>query len=112
MKERTLLAKVVDHLHRITPLPEQVAEVAVRTDLFANGLAQLDQRVRVVGYEAGMHLDGNLLDPVRPHELHCFPPVRDDDLLPLPGDDFVVVGGPAVSDPVWVLGRGRISRAT
>src|SRR6266850_481229 len=51
VKEGALLAEKVNDFDGIAALPEEVAEVAVRANFFADGFAELHQRSRVVNNE-------------------------------------------------------------
>ena len=52
-----LLAQLADADQRVHPLPEEVRGIEVDADRLAADLAQAEERLGVVGDEAGMQLD-------------------------------------------------------
>src|SRR5256885_10075517 len=55
-------------LQWITPLPEQMAQIAVGTNLLAHRFSKLKQRHRVIHHETRMHLQRQLVYSVRSEE--------------------------------------------
>ena len=97
----------MDDFDRIAALPEQVAQVAIGADFFADGFAQAQQRLWVVDHEVRVHFECELLDAVLARELRSFFPVGNDFLFPLPVEHLAVFGGPAICYPVrHGFGRG------
>ena len=66
--------------------------------------AQPEHRFRAVNDEAGMHFDGDL-HAVVGGEFAVLAPIGSDHFVPLPVEDFEVVGRPGTGDPV---GSGRV----
>src|SRR6266851_3602559 len=89
VENSALLAKEVDDFDGIAALPEEVAEVAVCADFFADGLAKFQQRARVIDDKVGMHFEGEALDAVFTR----------------------IFGRPAVCDPVRLGVLGSAARA-
>jgi hypothetical protein len=112
VEDRLLAAEQLDRLDDVDALPEQMARIEVRADLRSDRLAQSEQRRRVVDDEAGVHLEGDLLDAVPRRERRCLGPVRDDDVVPLPLEDLEVVVGPRARHPVRILGALVIAGAS
>src|SRR5437870_7083562 len=106
MKKSALLAEHPNHLDRIATLPEQMAQVAVGSDLFTHSLAQLQQRHRIVDDKTGMHFQRQLVYAVFAREFSRLLPIWNNFLLPLPIQNLRVLGRPAISSPI----RHRISR--
>src|SRR5437870_12347924 len=106
MEKGALLAQHPNHLDRIATLPEQMAQVAVGSDLFTHSLAQLQQRHRIVDDKTGMHFQRQLVYPVSASEFSRLLPIWNDFLLTLPIQNLCVLGRPAISSPI----RHRLSR--
>src|ERR1700687_5638525 len=102
MENGTLLSEEVDDLDGIAALPKEMAQVAVRANLFADGLAELHQRPRVINSEIRMHFESQALDAMLAGVLRLFLPIRNNFFFPLPVLHLSVLGGPAVGDPVWL----------
>src|SRR5260370_5169941 len=51
VENRALLPQKVDNFDRVASLPEKVAQVAIRANLFSDSFAELHQRARVVRSE-------------------------------------------------------------
>src|SRR5690242_16802912 len=100
MVNGALLAEEMDDFDGIAALPEKMAQVIVGANFFADGLAKLDERARVVDNKVGMHLESQALDAVFAGVFRGFLPVRDDFFLPLPILHLGVFGRPAIGDPV------------
>ena len=100
VENRALLAQHANDFNRVALLPEKMAQIAVGADLLADGLAQLQQRFRVVHHKIGMHFQSNLVDSVFARELGRLLPVRNYFFLPLPVEHLAVLRRPAVGDPV------------
>src|ERR1700674_231734 len=108
MENRALLAEEVDDLDGVAALPKEMAQVAVRADLFADGLAELHQRPRVIDGEIRMHFESQALDTMLAGILCLFLPIRNNSFFPLPILHLSVLGRPAVGNPVWL----RVLRCT
>src|SRR6266850_561413 len=109
VEEGALLAEEVNDFDRIADLPEEVAEIAVGADFFADGFAEFHERSRVVDDEVRMHFERKAFDAVITRVFGCFLPVRDDFFLPLPVLHLSVFRRPAVGDPVGLGVLGRAS---
>ena len=96
--------------NRIDALPEHVAGIVVAADARASDGAQLQQSLRAIGDEAGMHFDGDL-DAVILGELRVPGPIGRHLLLPLPIQSLQIFGRPRTGDPVRILGVVAIARA-
>src|SRR3569833_631995 len=105
-----MLSQHPNHFDGVTPLPEEMAEVAIGADLFSHGLAETKQRARVVDDESRMHFEGELMDVMFACKLGCFLPVRNDFFFPLPIEDLRVFGRPSISGPVGHGVGGRSAR--
>src|SRR5579871_3651172 len=101
----------MDHFNGIAALPEKMTEVAIRTDLFADGFAQFKERARVIDDKVGMHFEREALDAMRAGKLGGFLPIRNDFFFPLPLEHFVKFRGPAIGNPVWLRVLRRAARA-
>src|SRR6266566_9410714 len=106
-----LLAKEVDDFDGIAALPEEVAEVAVCADFFADGFAKFQQRARVIDDKVGMHFEGEALDAVFTRVFCLLLPERDHFFFPLPVLHLGIFGRPAVCDPVRLGVLGGAARA-
>src|SRR6266850_1050542 len=111
VKESALPAEKVNDFDRIAALPEEVAEIAVRADFFADGFAELHQRSGVVDDEVRMHFERQAFDAVITRVFGCFLPVGDDLFFPLPVLHLSVFRRPAVGDPVGLRVLGRSAGA-
>ena len=100
VEKGALFAQKVDDFDRITALPKEVAQIAVCTDFFAGGLAELHEGARIIDHEVRVHLQGEALDAVLAGELRGIPPVRNDLLFPLPILHLGIFGRPAIGDPI------------
>ena len=90
----------MNDFYRITPLPEQVTQIAVRSDFLSYRLAQLQKRFRVVHDEIGMHLESQPLDAMLARKLRRLFPVGNDLLFPLPIEHLLELRRPAIGHPV------------
>ena len=70
--------------------------------------AELEQGLGAIDQEAGVHLDGDL-HTVIGGEAGVLGPVGRGDFVPLPFEDFKVLGRPGAGDPVGAAGSGRIA---
>src|SRR6266851_410158 len=111
VENSALLAKEVDDFDGIAALPEEVAEVAVCADFFADGLAKFQQRARVIDDKVGMHFEGEALDAVFTRIFCLFLPERNHFFFPLPVLHLGIFGRPAVCDPVRLGVLGGAARA-
>src|SRR5215469_13411736 len=110
--DHSLLTEKVNLLHRVATLPEKMAQIAIRADLFADGFPQPQERARIVNNKVWMHFKSEAMDTVIAREFRRFLPVRNDLLLPLPLQHLVVLFWPTVSHPVGLRVCRRPSRAT
>src|SRR5258708_5613349 len=111
VEKRALFSQKADDFDRIATLPEQVAQIAVRADLFANGLPELHKGARFLDNKIRVHLEGEALDAMLAREFRGVLPVRDDFFSPLPVLHLGVFGGPAVTHP-FLLGVLRSATGT
>ena len=100
VKESALFAKEVNHFDWIAALPEEVAEVAVRADFFADGFAEFHERSRVVDDKVRVHFEREAFDAMITRVFGGFLPVGDDFFFPLPILHLRVLGRPAIGRPV------------
>src|SRR6202042_1488274 len=84
MIDRALLTEKTDDLHSIALLPEEMAQIAIGSDLLPCRVAQTQQRARIVDHEVRMHLERYAMNTVLTSKLRRLLPVWDDTLLPLP----------------------------
>ncbi len=95
---------------RIDPLPEHVAGIEVAADGRPCRLAQPQHSFGIIDHETRVHFDGDLHAMVF-RKLSALRPVGNDFLLPLPFQDFLVVGRPGCGRPVGIFGIVRIAWA-
>src|SRR5712664_1403453 len=100
VEKGALFSQKVDDFDRIATLPEQVAQIAVRTDLVTNSLAKLHEGARIIDNEVRVHLEGEALDAMLAREFRGILPIWNDFFFPLPVLHLGIFGGPAVSNPV------------
>ncbi len=100
VEKGALFPQKVDDFDGIAALPEEVAQIAVCTDLFAGRLAEFHERARVINDEVRTHLEGEALDAVRAREFRGILPVRNNFFFPLPVLHLRVFGRPAIGDPI------------
>src|SRR6267143_4194004 len=100
----------MDYLDRVASLPEQMTEIAIGPDFLTDGVPELQQRLRVVHHEIRVHFKPQALHSMLARELRRFLPVRNDLLLPLPFQHFLIFRRPAVVDPVRLSVSRRSSR--
>ena len=97
------VAEHADGLDRIDALPEHVAGIVVASHGGARDRAQLEQGLRAVGDEAGVHLDGDLARRDRPRTGRASSS-RGHLFVPLPLQDFEILRRPRAGDPVGIFG--------
>src|SRR6267142_6351940 len=102
VENRFLLPKKINHFDGVATLPEQMAQIAVRTNFLAHRLAKLHQRAWIVDHEIRMHLQRNAMYAVLAREFRSFLPVRDYFFFPLSILHLRVFRWPAIRDPVWL----------
>ena len=87
-----------------------MAGIVIAADGRAGDGAQLEHGLRAVGYEAGMHFDGDL-NAVVGGEFGLLDPVGGDLGFPLPLQDLQVIRRPGTGDPVGPLGFVAVAGA-
>ena len=105
------IAQNADGLDRIDALPEHMARIVVAADRRTGDRAQLQQRLRAIDDEAGMHLDRDL-DAVIFRELRVPGPIGRDFLLPLPFEELPDIRAARAGDPVGILRAIAIAGAS
>src|SRR5262245_21699986 len=90
----------------IDALPEEMRWIEVGADGSTGGSAELEECLRVVDNEAGMHFQADLLDALAAGPIGGLRPVRDHDPVPLVLENLQVVGRPRAGDPVWAAVTG------
>src|SRR5438874_2470335 len=85
---------------RIAALPEEMAQIAVPANFFADSLAEFHQCSGIINNKVRMHFESKTFDAVIARVFGCFLPIRDDFFFPLPVLHVGVFGGPAISDPI------------
>ena len=97
--------------HRVNTLPDQMAGIKISADFRADGLAQSQQRLRIIDTESRMHLQGNLFDAVGTHEGDSLFPIGDELFIPLIVKNCQKIIGPRAGNPVGILGIIAVSGA-
>ena len=95
------VAELANDRHRVHSLPDEVARIEVRADVFAGRFADAQHRLGVVNAEAGMKLERDLY-AVLLRELLFLLPVRNKLLVPLVIEDVEELRRPGGGDPVGV----------
>src|SRR5690242_16368849 len=108
----SLFAQEADHLHRVTFLPEEVAEVAVGADFLTHRFPQPHESLGIVDAETGVHLESQFVHAMLAGKFGGFLPVGNDLFFPLPVENLGVLGRPAVSRPVGHGVRGAAAGAS
>ena len=104
-------AELVHRRYRIAAHPHQVAGIEVHADHRADGIAQTNERLRIVDHLAAVVLECDLLNAVGLSQLDRLLPVRDQYLVPLPVQDLGGDRRPAGDDPVRRVILCRAARA-
>lgn len=95
----------------IHALPNEVARIEVCAELGADGLAYFEHTLGVVDAEAGMKLEGYLVNAVLLGEGDGLCPIGNENLVPLPLEYLGEVIRPGADDPVGIFRIFRVAGA-
>src|SRR4029079_17840970 len=104
-------AKFADGLHWICTHPEQMARVEIRTHAFADRVAETLQCSDAIDVLMTVQFKTEFLDAMLCPKSDEFLPIRDQDLVPLPAEDFSQLWRPFGCDPVGVAVARRARTA-
>src|SRR5437879_20886 len=90
----------LNDLDRTATQPQEMAQIAVLANLFADGLAEFHQCSGIINNKVRMHFESKTFDAVIARVFGCFLPIGEDFFIPLPVLHVGVFGGPAISDPI------------
>src|SRR5947207_749234 len=83
VEKSALFTEKVDDFDRIAALPEEMAQITVRANFFADGLAEFHQCSGIINNKVRMHFESKTFDAVIARVFVCFLPIGDDFYFPL-----------------------------